>query len=73
MKRLHDQVVLDKGLERITLTDLRGRPGEVMTLVSMGKTYVLTKHGKDLAVLSKVPGVQLSLEVNRKGVITHVL
>jgi len=73
MKRLDEQVSLKNKLETITISDFRSRPGEVMDSIRFGKTFVLTKSGKPLAVLSKVPGIELSMDVNSKGVTSYKL
>ena len=57
--------------EVITLSDLRTRPGEVLQSVELGKTYLIQKYGKEIAVLSKPPGAQLTINVAPDGAITY--
>jgi hypothetical protein len=71
MKRLKDEVSLNGKLETISMMDLRSRPGEVLESVSLGKTYIIAKNGKPIAVLSRLPGEQLSINVERDGSVTH--
>lgn len=73
MKRLHEQVSLKKRLEQITISDFRSRPGEVLQSVGLGKAFVITKAGKPIAVLSKVPGETLAQHVQKDGVVKFKL
>lgn len=73
MKTLKDEVTLAGKLETITITELRQQPGEVLTNVGLGKTYVVTKNGKPVAVVSKPPGEALSLVVDPKGEVSYSL
>jgi hypothetical protein len=67
MKRIRDETTLTGKLEVISMTELREQPGEVMASVVLGKVWVVTKQGKPFAVISKVPGVTLTLEVASDG------
>ena len=71
MKRLHKEVTMEGTFEVISLTDFRTRPGEVLQSVELGKTYVIQKYGKEVAVLSRPPGVQLTINVASDGSVTH--
>ena len=71
MQRLNQQINFEGQIEKITMMDLRSRPGEVMTAVSYGKTYLIQRNGQTLAVLSKPPGNTLTMVVNGKGEIDY--
>lgn len=73
MKTLAEQVKLKRELITISITDLRKRPGDVMSQVRFGKTFLLTHCGKPVAVLSKVPGEQLTVVVKRDQSIDYSL
>lgn len=74
MKTISERIHL-KGskLEQISMTELRSKPGEVIDLVNLGATYLVTKQGKPIAVISKVPGEQLSIEVSSNGTVNYKL
>lgn len=72
MKGVADEVSLAGKLDTITVMELRRQPGEVLACVSLGKTFVVTKSGKPIAIISKPPGEQLTIEVDRKGRISYV-
>lgn len=71
MQRIHEAIQLDD-LHTITMTDLRKQPGEVMRMVELGRTYLITKGGKAVGVLSRVPGEQLGLSAASDGTISYV-
>lgn len=71
MKRLNEQVTLLGKFESISVSDLRQMPGEVLACVTLGKTFLITKSGKPIAVLSKPPGTTLTLEVEPNGKINY--
>jgi antitoxin (DNA-binding transcriptional repressor) of toxin-antitoxin stability system len=71
MQRIQEAVQLND-LETITMTELRGRPGEVMRMVELGRTFIITKGGKPLGVLSRIPGEQLGLEAASDGTFSYV-
>lgn len=73
MKLIGEMLNLEGKLEVISLTDFRTRPGEVMEQVALGKTYVIERYGKEVGVLSRVPGTQLAMHVARDGRVTHRL
>lgn len=73
MKRLTEYVNLKGQIETITMMNLRSRPGEVFDSVALGKVYIVTKAGKPLAVLSRLPGEQLAIRVNGNGSKEYVL
>ena len=53
MDKLSRLINLDNQQEEITATQLRSCPGEILTQISMGKTFTVTKNGKPIAVMSK--------------------
>lgn len=71
MKRLKEHVSLDGQIENLSMTDLRQRPGEVLTSVELGKVFVVQRNGKAVAVLSPVPGEQLTIIVKPDGSKTY--
>ncbi|HEA66882.1 hypothetical protein LCGC14_2028010 [marine sediment metagenome] len=71
MKTLKDEVSLSGKFEQITLMDLRRQPGEVFTSVALGKTYVVTKNGKPIAVISRPPGETLLTVIESNGEVTY--
>jgi len=73
MKTLADQISLKRKLDEITMTDLREQPGDVIAQVVLGKTFVIKKTGKPIAVLSPLPGEQLTIEVQRNGGLKYKL
>lgn len=73
MKKINDEVSLDGKFEQITVMDLRKQPGEVLSSVSLGKTFLVTRNGKAIAVISKPPGETLGITVGSKGEITYDL
>ncbi len=67
MKRITEEKALKGQQENITMMELRARPGEILTQVSMGKVFIITSHGKAVAVLSGLPGVELRTIVDKTG------
>jgi len=53
VKKLSASVSLSGETETITAMDFRKAPGEVLTQVSLGKTFVITKNGRPIAVVSR--------------------
>ena len=72
MKKIVDHVLqqMSQQFETITAMDLRKQPGEVLDSVALGKTFLITKAGKPVAVLSKPPGETLAIVVDSKGKIS---
>lgn len=66
-------MTLKNKLEEITVSEFRKQPGEVFAQVGMGKTFVVTKNGSAVAVVSKVPGEQLTMDVRGNGRVKYVL
>ena len=73
MKQLAQEVSLAHKCEEITISELRSSPGAVLAMVALGKTYIITRNGKQVAVLSKVPGQQLTMVVAADGKKTYRL
>lgn len=73
MKKIHDHVFqqMSQQFEVITAMDFRKQPGEVLDSAALGKTFLITKSGRPVAVLSKPPGETLSIVVDSKGGITY--
>ena len=67
MRRLSEQVTLDGQIDTLTMMELRRHPGEVLDLVKLGQAFVITRNGKEVAVLSKLPGDVLAMDVDKKG------
>lgn len=67
MKRLRELTPLAGKLETITAMDFRKSPGEVLDSVQFGKTFVITKQGKPVALLTQLPGQVLTIEVDKHG------
>jgi antitoxin (DNA-binding transcriptional repressor) of toxin-antitoxin stability system len=55
MKNIKDEVSLSGRVETITMMDLRKKPGEVLSSVALGKTFIITRAGKPIAELKKMP------------------
>lgn len=49
--KLTEMKLLSGQTEEITMTDLRSRPGDVIDQVRSGKSFVVTKAGKKVAVI----------------------
>ena len=71
MKMLKDEVSLSGKVEQITLMDLRKQPGEVFGSVALGKTFVVTKNGDPIAIISRPPGETLMVTVEPNGEVTY--
>lgn len=67
MRRLKDEIVLQSKFECITVSDLRAHPGEVLAYIELGKTYLVTRQGKAVAVMSKPPGETLTMTFDGTG------
>jgi len=60
MKTIAKSVDLRHEFESIGMSELRKQPGEVIESVKLGKTFLITKAGKPIGVLSPVPGDSLT-------------
>jgi len=73
VKKIADHVMqeMSKQFEYITMMDLRTQPGEVIDSVELGKIFVITKAGRPVAVLSKLPGETLTMEIDSQGKLSY--
>lgn len=60
-------MMLSRELEYLSATDFRSAPGDALMQVAMGKVYIITKNGRPYAVLSPLPGEQLTIKIGPKG------
>lgn len=69
MKKLTDMGFLEGEVETITMVDLRRQPGEVFAQAELGKTFIITRAGKPVVQLKKIPEppVLLGAEVRKLG------
>jgi len=69
MKKLRDMSLLQGEHEKITATDFRRSPGEVLEQAAMGKTFTITKNGKPIVTVSQHESLAplLGAEVRRLG------
>jgi len=70
-KLLADLSLLAGQTEEITMVDLRQGPGDVLDQVTMGKTYIITRRGKSIAVLQQLPGHNMTIVVAPNGGISY--
>lgn len=54
MKRLKDEIDLTNEISEITMMDLRKHPGEIFDSVEYGKTIIIKRAGKRIAVLKGI-------------------
>jgi prevent-host-death family protein len=73
MKTIKEEVSLKGKFETISVSQLRQKPGEVLTLVDLGKTFLVTRNSKPIAVISSPPGETLSMTVSSKGKVGYTL
>jgi len=73
MIKLKEEVSLHGKFETITAMEFRRQPGEVLNSAQLGKVFLITKQGKPVAVLSGLPGEQLSMLINSAGKVTYEL
>lgn len=73
MKKIKDEMPLEGKIETISMMDFRSSPGEVIDSVDYGKTFLIKKGKRIIAVLSKVPGTELTISVDRDRNISYVL
>lgn len=66
-KKLTETTMLRGFIEKITMMDLRKSPGDIIEQVQMGKIFIVSKAGKDVAVLQALPGESLTLFISPKG------
>ena len=70
MKKLKDSISFRGQLEEITMMELRGSPGEVLTQTMLGKIFIVTRNGRKCAVLSQLPG-ELITVIDGKGNVSY--
>ena len=63
--------LLQGQIEEITMMGFRAGPGDVIDSVLMGKTFIITRSGKPMAVLQRLPGERLTMNVDSKGKVTY--
>lgn len=73
MRKMRDEMDLNDRFEEITAMDFRKSPGEVLDSVRLGKTFLITKQGKPMGVISPLPGKQLTIVINGDGSKTYEL
>lgn len=56
----------------ITVGEFRRAPGDVLAQVGFGKTFLITKNGNPVAVLSEPPGDTLTKVVDRNGKTSYI-
>lgn len=66
MKVMSEEVSLHGKSEEITISELRNRPGDVFQQVSLGKQFIVTKNGEQIALICP-PKWNTSAVVNRDG------
>ena len=66
-KRLTETTMLRGIIEKISMSDLRQSPGDIIDQAQMGKIFIITKGGKEVATLQKLPGDTLTLFIDPKG------
>ena len=59
-------------IQEITMMDLRQCPGLVFDAVETGLSFVLTKNGKQIAVIRRPEDSGLTLHVLANGKVTYV-
>ncbi len=70
--KLNESDLLVGETETITAMDLRRGPGDILTQVSMGKTFTITRNGDPIAVLTRPEeqqGLYVVSELRRRGII----
>ena len=72
MKRLAEEVSLAGIVDSISMMQFRRTPGEIIRAVELGKTFVITRSGKEIAVLSKPPGEVLTMNVAPDGKVSYL-
>jgi prevent-host-death family protein len=70
MRKISHEIDLRGKFERISATDFRQSPGEVLDSVHLGKTFLITKSGKPWAVIGPLPG-PLTIVVKADGGIDY--
>jgi len=73
VKKIADHVLqhMSQQFEVITAMDFRKQPGEVLDSAALGKTFLITKSGRPIAVLSRPPGEVLTIVVDSNGRVNY--
>ena len=61
MKKLNEEVSLKGKIDLISMMDLRSSPGEVLNQVELGKTFIVTRRMKQVAIISKLVNEKKSI------------
>ncbi len=72
MKTIKDEVHLND-LDSISITELRRNPGQVLSLVDLGRTFLIERRGFPVAVISPLPGTELTKVIGPTGAVTYTL
>lgn len=70
-KKLTDSLILAGTLENITMMELRESPGDIIAQAALGRSFIISKSGRPIAVLSRLPGEQLGMIISRDGKTTY--
>lgn len=65
MKKIKDEISLAGRIEKISMMELRKTPGEVLDSVKLGKVFIITKNGKCIAELQKLPETSKSKDLQK--------
>lgn len=72
-KKLRELTPFKEKLETVTMMELREQPGEIIDSVVLGKTFIITKQGKPVALLTQLPGQTLTIVVGHDGKKSYAL
>ncbi len=67
MRSLKDQIDLSGELEAISATELRARPGDCLTQVSLGKSFAITRNNTVIAFLVPLANCDVNHEILPDG------
>ena len=69
--KVTDNKIFKGKTEDISMTELRSRPGEIITQVQMGKTFDIYKQGKIVAVLAppEMNAFELGKAARQSGIV----
>ena len=70
MNKLKDEISLEGKLETISMMELRKNPGEIISSVELGKTFIIQRNGVKIATLRRLPG-GLSYDISTDGSINY--
>ena len=71
MKRLTDMRLLKGQHSEITMSELRGAPGDVLDQVMQGKSFSITRNGKVIADLTppELNALELGRAARKSGIV----